>query len=328
MAPTPDRDPVCGMTIDPAHPRGGAFEHAGITYGFCNPRCRDKFAADPEHYLHPTPAPAAGHTGAPARASEYTCPMHPEIVRNAPGACPICGMALEPRTVTAADDANPELDDMLRRFRWCIPPALAVFVLSMSEMLPGQPVQHALGGAMNWVQLALATPVVLWGGWPFFQRGAASLRSGHLNMFTLIAIGTGVAWVYSLIATVAPQLFPAAFHAHGGVAVYFEAAAVIVVLVSSARCWSCAPAARPAARSAPCSAWRRRARAASPTTAASRTCRSTRWSWAIACASDRARRCPVDGIVLDGRSNVDESMVTGEPIPVEKTAGERSPAAP
>ena len=359
-APAPDRDPVCGMTVDPVAPKGGQLTHGGVTYGFCNPRCREKFAADPNRYLHPAvepaPAPASAPAGAkyicpmdpevvadrpgpcpicgmalepetpalPATRTEYTCPMHPEIVRDAPGACPICGMALEPRTVTVVEEANPELDDMLRRFRWCVPPALAVFVLSMSEMLPGQPLQHALGGAMSWLQLLLATPVVLWGGWPFFARGAASLRSRHFNMFTLIAIGTGVAWLYSVVATVAPQLFPATVRGHGGgVAVYFEAAAVIVVLVQLGQVLEL--------------------RARSQTSSAIRALLGLAPATARRLADDggeadvpleqvvvgdrlRVRpgeKVPVDGIVLEGRSSVDESMVTGEPIPVEKTAGER-----
>ena len=360
-APATNRDPVCGMTVDAANPKGGTFAHHGVTYGFCNPRCREKFAADPERYLDLREQPAHGHTGAPAHAAtyvcpmdpevvsdrpgpcpkcgmalepampaapavrtEYTCPMHPEIVRDAPGACPICGMALEPRTVTAIEEANPELDDMLRRFRWCIPPAVVVFVLSMSEMIPGQPVQHALGAAMNWVQLALATPVVLWGGWPFFQRGAASLRTGNFNMFTLIAIGTGVAWVYSVVATAAPEIFPPTFRAHGGgIAVYFEAAAVIVVLVQLGQVMELR------ARSQTSSAIRALLGLA-PTTARRLGDDGEERDVPLdqVQVGDRLRvrpgeKVPVDGVVLDGRSSVDESMVTGEPIPVEKTAGEK-----
>jgi len=310
-------DPVCGMTVDPAAPKGGTAEHGGVTYGFCNPRCREKFIADPGRYLAP-PAPPPAVPGA-----SYTCPMHPEIVRDAPGPCPICGMALEPMTISAGDEANPELDDMWRRFRWCVPPALVVFVLSMSEMWPGQPLQHALGAAMNWVQLALATPVVLWGGAPFFARGAASLRSRHFNMFTLIAIGTGVAWAYSVVATLAPAWFPAAFRAHGGgVAVYFEAAAVIVVLVLLGQVLELR------ARSQTSSAIRALLQLA-PATARRLAADGGEADVPLeqVVVGDRLRvrpgeRVAVDGVVLEGRSAVDEAMVTGEPTPVEKTAGD------
>jgi Cu+-exporting ATPase len=355
--PATERDPVCGMAVDPAAPKGGTFAHAGVTYGFCNPRCREKFAADPRRYLEPAaaappPAPAAAATtyvcpmdpdviadrpgpcpkcgmalepmlpAAPVARTEWTCPMHPQIVRDAPGSCPVCGMALEPRTVTAAQEPNPELADMLRRFRWSVPPALIVFALSMSEMLPGQPVQHALGGAMNWLQLIVATPVVLWGGWPFFQRGAASLRSANFNMFTLIAIGTGVAWAYSVVATVAPGLFPPAFQTHGGVAVYFEAAAVIVVLVQLGQVLELR------ARSQTSSAIRALL-ALAPATARRLADDGSEADVPLeqVGVGDRLRvrpgeKVPVDGTVLDGRSSVDESMVTGEPIPVEKQAGD------
>ncbi|MBX3025466.1 cadmium-translocating P-type ATPase [bacterium] len=353
-----DRDPVCGMRVDPAAPRGGTFTHAGVTYGFCNPRCREKFAVDAARYLRPPEAPAgarapaaasrytcpmdpevvADHPGpcprcgmaleplrpaAPTVRGEWTCPMHPEIVRDAPGSCPICGMALEPRTVGALAEANPELDDMRRRFRWCVPPALAVFALSMSEMLPGRPLQHALGSATSWLQMLIATPVVLWGGWPFFQRGAASLRSRHFNMFTLIAIGTGVAWLYSVVATLAPALFPPAFHAHGGVAVYFEAAAVIVVLVQLGQVLELR------ARSQTSSALRALLGLA-PVTARRLAEDGGEADVPLdqVAVGDRLRvrpgeKVPVDGVVLDGRSSLDESMLTGEPIPVEKQAGDR-----
>ncbi|HSQ00850.1 MAG TPA: copper-translocating P-type ATPase, partial [Candidatus Dormibacteraeota bacterium] len=218
---------------------------------------------------------------------------------------------------------NPELDDMARRFRWCVPPALLVFALSMSEMLPGQPLQHALGGAMNWLQLLIASPVVLWGGRPFFQRGAASLRSRHLNMFTLIAIGTGVAWAYSVVATLAPGIFPVAFHSHGGVAVYFEAAAVIVVLVQLGQVLELR------ARSQTSSAIRALLGLA-PATARRLADDGTEADVPLdqVAVGDRLRvrpgeKVPVDGVILEGHSSIDESMVTGEPIPVEKLAGER-----
>ncbi len=352
------RDPVCGMRVDPRQPKGGTFAYRGTTYGFCNPRCREKFAADPERHLHPQapaldaepappgtiytcpmhpevrverpiPCPDCGMAlepltvAAPATRVEYTCPMHPEIVREAPGACPICGMALEPRTVTAVEPPNPELVDFTRRLRWSTPPALVVFVLSMSEMLPGAPLHGALGAAMNWIQALCATPVVLWGGQPFFERGWASLRSGRFNMFTLIAIGTGVAWAYSLVATLAPGSIPAAFRGHGGtVAVYFEAAAVIVVLVLLGQVLEL--------------------RARSRTSSAIRALLGLAPAVARRIADDgseadvpldhvqvgdrlRVRpgeKVPVDGVVLEGRSSIDESMVTGEPMPVEKLEGD------
>src|SRR5882672_2324623 len=170
---------------------------------------------------------------APVGRTEYVCPMHPEVVRTEPGACPICGMALEPRTVTVEEEVNPELSDMTRRFWISLALTLPVFLLAMSEMLPGRPVHHALSArALTWIQFAFATPVVLWGGWPFFQRGWLSIVNRSLNMFTLIAIGTGAAYGYSVIAALFPDMFPFSFRTHSGeVAVYFEAAAVITTLV-------------------------------------------------------------------------------------------------
>jgi Cu+-exporting ATPase len=318
-------DPVCGMRVDPSQPRGGTYAHDGQTYGFCNPRCREKFISDPDRYLSPPgPEPAHRHTGAPAHPTAYTCPMHPEIVRDAPGSCPICGMALEPRTVTIEEGANPELVDMSRRFWISLVPTVPVFVLSMSEMLPGQPIHRAFGvQVVNWIQAVLATPVVLWGGKPFFERGWQSIVNRNLNMFTLIAIGTGIAWLYSMVATLVPTAFPPAFRTHGGgVAVYFEAAAVITVLVLLGQVLEL--------------------RARSRTSSAIRALLSLAPARARRLGdggeedvpleqvrvSDRLRvrpgeKIPVDGVVLDGRSAVDESMVTGEPIPLEKGAGDR-----
>jgi P-type Cu+ transporter len=313
-----NRDPVCGMAVDATTPKGGSFEHRGTAYGFCAPRCREKFAADPARYL------GADRRAASSCAATYTCPMHPEVVRDAPGACPICGMALEPRTVGAEEEINPELADMTRRFWVSLIPTVPVFALSMSEMLPGAPVQHALGAAFNWIQAVLATPVVLWGGWPFFQRGWASLRTRHFNMFTLIALGTGVAYAYSVTATLFPALFPAAARGHGGaVAVYFEAAAVITVLVLLGQVLEL----------------RARGRTGSALKAllglAPKTARRLRDDGTeddvpldAVQPGDRLRvrpgeKVPVDGTVLDGSSVVDESMLTGEPIPVEKRPGER-----
>jgi Cu+-exporting ATPase len=319
-------DPVCGMRVDPSQPRGGTYAHDGQTYGFCNPRCREKFIAEPSRYLHPTESTAAHRRpSAPAHPTTYTCPMHPEIVRDAPGSCPICGMALEPSTVTIEEAANPELADMRRRLWLSLVPTVPVFALSMSEMLPGQPVQHALGvQTANWIQAVLATPVVLWGGKPFFERGWRSVINRSLNMFTLIAVGTGVAWLYSMVATLAPSAFPPAFRSHGGgVAVYFEAAAVITVLVLLGQVLELR------ARSRTGSAIRA---LLSLAPALARRIDDAGGEEDVPLAQvrvgDRLRVRPgekvaVDGVVLDGHSAVDESMVTGEPIPVEKGSGDR-----
>ncbi len=273
----------------------------------------------------PVPCPQCGMALEPVASTriEYVCPMHPEIVRPEPGSCPICGMALEPRTVVADEQPNPELADMTRRFWVGLVLATPTFLLSMSEMIPGQPVQHALpGNVSNWIELALATPVVLWCGAPFFQRGWASLVNRSLNMFTLIALGTGVAYVYSVAATVAPGLFPGAFRGHGGaVAVYFEAAAVITVLVLLGQVLELR------ARHRTSSAIRSLLSLA-PKTA--RRLRPDRTEEDVPLDQVRpgdllrirpGEKIPVDGSVAEGMSTVDESMVTGEPIPVEKIPG-------
>jgi Cu+-exporting ATPase len=259
----------------------------------------------------------------PAAKTEYVCPMHPEIVQDKPGTCSICGMALEPRTVTAEEEANPMLADMTRRFWVCLVLTAPLLFLAMSEMIPGQPVQHALPARLlTWVQLALATPVVLWGGWPFLERGWASIVRRSLNMFTLIAIGTGTAYVYSLVATLAPDIFPDSFRSHQGeVAVYFEAAAVITTLVLLGQVLELR------ARSRTSSALKALLGLA-PKTA--RVVRENGEEEDIPLEEvqrgDRLRvrpgeKVPVDGVVLEGSSSVDESMVTGEPIPAEKKAG-------
>jgi Cu+-exporting ATPase len=222
------KDPVCGMTVDPAKTAHHA-EHADVTYHFCSAGCRTKFVAEPAKYLQPKPALRAEPVPA---GTIYTCPMHPQIRQPGPGSCPICGMALEPEMPTAEAGPNPELVDFTRRFWIGLALTVPVFLLEMGGHLLG--LTELVGGPRigNWIQLALATPVVLWAGWPFFERGWASLRNRSLNMFTLIALGTGVAWAFSVVATAAPGIFPAAFRApDGSVAVYFEAAAVIVVLV-------------------------------------------------------------------------------------------------
>ncbi|HVM96272.1 MAG TPA: heavy metal-binding domain-containing protein, partial [Candidatus Acidoferrales bacterium] len=224
-------DPVCGMRVDPSRPKGGRFEYRGTIYFFCNPRCREKFSNDPQAYLRPKPAQLP--TTASADKAIYTCPMHPEVRQQGPGACPFCGMALEPAEISAVEDDNPELADMSRRLAFSSVLAALVFLLAMSGMLPGGGAEHWLGAnAFAWIQWALATPVVLWGGWPFFQRAWVSLRSRHFNMFTLIGIGTSAAYGYSVVATLVPQAFPDSLRGQGGrLDVYFEAAAVIVALV-------------------------------------------------------------------------------------------------
>lgn len=310
-------DPVCGMTVDPAA-AAGQHEHDGKTYYFCSPHCLHKFSADPEAVLHPKPkAPAPTDV-------EYTCPMHPEVIQIGPGSCPKCGMALEPKvfSLTAEEDTS-ELDDMKRRFWVCLALTMPVFLLAMSEMIPGQPVQHAIGHRLvTLLQFALATPVVLWGGWPFFERGWASIVNRSPNMFTLIAIGTGAAFGYSVVATVFPDIFPESFRSHGGqVAVYFEAAAVITTLVLLGQVLELR------ARSQTSSAIKKLLGLAPKTARIIRTNGTEEDIPLDQVHPDdllRVRpgeKVPVDGVVTEGRSSVDEAMVTGEPIPVEKVAG-------
>ncbi len=311
------KDPVCGMPVDPDHP-AARETHGGRAYYFCSTHCAAKFRSDPERYL----APDARPEPMPA-ASGYTCPMHPEVAAAGPGACPLCGMALEPKLVSLAGEENPELADMRRRFRISALAAVPVFLLGMSDLAPGQPLQHKLGGALAWIQLALATPVVLWGGRPFFERGWASLVHRSPNMFTLIAIGTGAAYLYSLAATVAPGALPAAFHGHGGgVAVYFEAAAVITALVLLGQVLELR--AREQTASAIRSLLGLAPKTARVVTAGGE--RDVPLEDVRAGDSLRVRpgeKVPVDGVVLEGAGAVDESMLTGESVPVEKTAGSR-----
>jgi Cu+-exporting ATPase len=310
------KDPVCGMDVDP-HTAKHRAEHAGRPFYFCCAGCRTKFLADPERYLSGEKAPAAP---VPAGAI-YTCPMHPEIRQVGPGSCPICGMALEPETVSAEAQPNPELADMTRRFWAGLVLTLPVFVLEMGSHVLGL---HALISARtsSWVQLVLATPVVLWAGWPFFERGWASLKTRNLNMFTLIAMGTGVAFAYSVIATLFSGLFPATLRGgDGSVPVYFEAAAVITVLVLLGQVLELrareqtSGAIRALLDLAPKSARRIKADGTEEDVPLD----------AVA-AGDRLRVrpgeiVPVDGKVLEGRSTVDESMVTGESMPVTKERG-------
>ena len=330
------RDPVCNMVVAVDGPH--QFVHEGQVHRFCSARCKDKFAADPQRYLEPAPAQKAeghcchhehqghhGHSQQPAAPGAlYTCPMHPEVEQVGPGDCPQCGMALEPTTVSAVPTEDPHLRDMSRRFWFACALALPLVAVSMGDMLPGAPVSGLIGHqGRAWLELALATPVCLWSAWPFFTRAVSSIRNLSPNMFTLIGLGVSVSYLYSVIATVAPDLFPASFRTHGGeVAVYFEAAAVIVTLILLGQVLEL--------------------RARSQTGAA--------LSKLLGLAATHARRLdadgnerdvpleavvvgdrlrvrpgekvPVDGVVLEGQSHIDESMVTGEPMPVGKAPGD------
>ena len=313
-------DPVCGMKVDPTTSKHRS-DHGGQTFHFCSERCRGKFAADPLGYLKP----AAQVAPAAPKGTIFTCPMHPEIRRDAPGSCPICGMALEPVIVTAEVPVNHELLDMTRRFWIGLVLSLPVVALEMSAHVPWLGLHRIVSAQLStWIQFALSTPVVLWAGWPFFQRAWASVVNRSLNMFSLIALGTGTAYVYSLFATFAPGLFPAGFRGMDNtVAVYFEAAAVITVLVLLGQVLELR------AREQTGGAIRALLNLA-PKTA--RRLADSGNDEEIPVASvqigDRLRvrpgdGVPVDGEVLEGRSAVDESMVTGESMPVMKQAGDR-----
>jgi P-type Cu+ transporter len=349
--PTPlsVRDPVCGMEVDAAHP-AGSVEHRGHTYHFCSRHCVEKFKAEPEKYLsgatsepaaespggamyvcpmdpevrqdHPGACPKCGMALEPelpvaaATRTEYTCPMHPEIVQDGPGACPICGMALEPRVVAAEEQEDPELVDMSRRFWISAALSAPLLLLAMAEMLPGKPFQAR---AWTWVQLVLSTPVVLWGGKPFFERGWTSVLNRSLNMFSLITLGTGAAYLYSLVVLLAPSLVP---HAAGH-GLYFEAAAVIVTLVLLGQMLELR------ARKQTGSALRA-LMGLSPKTALRLNPDGSEEEIGLekVQVGDRLRvrpgeKVPVDGTILEGASTVDESMITGESMPVDKAAGER-----
>ena len=318
-------DPVCGMTVQPAT-AAGSYEYQGKTYYFCATSCLTKFRAEPIHYLTPPeqraprvmPVPSGG-------VVEYICPMDPEVLETQPGACRICGMALEPKVVSLEDERNPELEDMTRRFWICLGPSLLVMLLAMADMVPGLSLpQTFTGSTRNWVQWLLATPVVLWGGWPFFQRGWASVVNRAPNMFTLIAMGTGAAYGYSTVATVAPTLLPSSFRLHdGSIAVYFEAAAMITVLVLLGQVLELK------ARSQTSSAIRSLLRLAPKTARLIKPDgREEDVPLEHIQVGHRLRvrpgeRVPVDGMVQEGTTSVDESMITGESIPVEKTVGAR-----
>ena len=312
------KDPVCGMMVDP-HTAKHRAEHKGHPYYFCSAGCRAKFVVDPERYLGPIVASAK--TDPAPEGTIYTCPMHPEIRQVGPGSCPICGMALEPVLVSAEAGPNHELIDMTRRFWIGVALSLPVVALEMGGHLTGLD-RLVPRQTSNWVQLILATPVVLWAGWPFFLRGWQSLVTRNLNMFTLIAMGTGVAWAYSVVATLTPWIFPAVFRGHdGAVAVYFEAAAVITVLVLLGQVLELR------ARESTSGAIRALLDL-TPKTA--RRIREDGTDEEVQLdavhVSDRLRvrpgeKVPVDGSVVEGRSAVDESMVTGESMPVTKEAG-------
>ncbi|NKE69754.1 heavy metal translocating P-type ATPase [Candidatus Manganitrophus noduliformans] len=314
-------DPICLMEITPEE-SVGTFDYQGKTYYFCSQFCLDRFRESPAQFLEG--APAAVPSPPPPPGTEYICPMDPEVRQLGPGACPKCGMALEPRTVTVEEEVNPELVDMTRRFRISAVLTLPLVLLSMSEMIPGNP----LGGIASprilaWIQFLLATPVVLWGGWPFFQRGWSSIVNRSLNMFTLIAIGTGIAYLYSVAAILFPELFPETLRGHHGqVPVYFEVSAAIIVLVQLGQVLEL--------------------RARSQTSSAIRallgltpkTARRLRGQTEEDVPLERVQpgdllrvrpgeRIPVDGVIVEGSSSVDESMITGEPIPVEKGPGSR-----
>lgn len=356
----PVKDPVCGMDVDP-EAAAGSYEYEGKMYFFCNPHCLKKFQAEPAKYLtdssdrshkeaesrpetkdniyvcpmdsevresHPGSCPKCGMAleplspSIPSTRTEYTCPMHPEIARDEPGSCPICGMALEPRTVTG-EETNEELHDMTRRFKISLVLTIPLLLLSMSDLIPGQPVQNTISSSLlKYIQLILATPVVLWCGLPFFRRGWTSIVNRSLNMFTLIAIGTGTAYLYSVIATFFPGIFPDSFRSHGDVGVYFETAAVIIVLVLLGQVLELR------ARSQTGSAIKALLELA-PRMA--RVIRNDETEEEIPLdnikAGDRLRirpgeKVPVDGVIIEGEGFVDESMVTGEPVPVEKKKGD------
>lgn len=353
-------DPMCGMTVDPLQ-AAGKMDHSGKTYFFCSEHCVKRFSADPDGCLagkyqqtmEPEPTPGASkyicpmcpevesdtpsacpmcgmalepELGVlPTTKTQYVCPMHPEVVQDQPGSCPKCWMALEPQTISVEEENNPELVDMNRRFWIGLILAIPVVILAMGEMIPGQLFQGFLSSRSRALaEWALATPVVLWVGWPFFQRGWASLVNRSLNMFTLIAMGTGTAYLYSTVATVAPGIFPESFRsAAGDVPVYFEAAAVILVLVALGQILEL--------------------RARSQTTSAMKALlglapKEARLVFQDGTEKDipldhvkvgdrlRVRpgeKIPVDGVILEGQSSVDESMLTGESIPVEKMVGEQ-----
>jgi Cu+-exporting ATPase len=309
------RDPVCGMMVDPATTPHHARPD-GNDYAFCSGGCRRRFIADPQRYL----AASAGVVKPAPAGTRYTCPMHPEIVQDGPGSCPLCGMALEPAMPSLEDDENPELTDFRRRFWWSLPLSVATMALAMLAMTP---VLHGLSPDLRvWIELALATPVVLWAGWPFLQRWAQSIRNRSPNMWTLIGTGVLAAFGYSVVAAVAPGLFPPSFQQHGHVGVYFEAAAMIISLTLLGQLMELRARAKTSAAI-------KSLLGLAPKTA--RVLREDGHEEDVEIAAlqpgDRVRvrpgeKVPVDGTVMEGRSSIDESMLTGEPVPVGKTVGD------
>ncbi|MEN5366240.1 heavy metal translocating P-type ATPase [Stenotrophomonas sp. TWI273] len=308
-------DPVCGMAVDPAATAHHAH-HDGSDYPFCSDGCRRTFLADPQRYLDPASHIAErGPTG-----TLYTCPMHPQIVQEGPGTCPLCGMALEPKMPSLEEGENPELTDFRRRFWWSLPLSVATMALAMLAMTP---VLHGLAPDLRvWIELALATPVVLWAGWPFLQRWAQSIRSRSPNMWTLIGTGVLAAYGYSVVATVAPGLFPPSFQQHGHVGVYYEAAAMIISLTLLGQLMELRARAKTSAAI-------KALLGLAPKTA--RVLRADGREEDVDITAlqpgDRVRvrpgeKVPVDGTVVEGRSSIDESMLTGEPVPVAKAVGD------
>jgi len=351
-------DPVCHMRVDPES-AAGSFEFEGQTYYFCARHCLHKFTQNPRQFLQPAPTPIGIQPVSITRAKDktpftcpmhpevenpgpgscpkcgmalepaiytpqsqtkYTCPMHPEIVSDQPGSCPICGMALEPTTVALTDEENPELVDMRRRFWVSVTLAVPVFLLGMSDLIPG----ISLPRGLSWIQLILTSPVVLWCGWPFFVRAWQSIVNRYLNMFTLIGLGVGVAYVFSVVATIAPGIFPQSFRAHGGgVPVYFESAAVITSLVLFGQVLELKARSKTGAAI-------KALLGLAPTTARRVRHDGTEEDVALSLVRQKdllrvrpGEKIPVDGVVLEGHSSIDESMVTGEPIPVEKTESDQ-----
>ena len=327
----PARDPVCGMEVNPRAPKGGSCEHQGTIYFFCNPKCLAKFEADPAGVLARKPGEAsvrAPLAAPPGAEVVWVCPMDPEVREKSPIPCPVCGMGLEPLVVggmpSAEEPANPELASMTRRFWWGLVPTLALLALAMGDMAAGMRLQHALGfRSFALLQLALSAPVVLVGGWPFFERAWLSIRTWKLNMFTLIGIGTAAAFLFSGAATVLPpEFFPAAYLEHGSPPIYFESAAVIVELVCLGQMLELrarsrvSGAIRALLRLAP-----KTARRVAPD-GNEQDVEVTDLKVGDLLRVRPGEKIPVDGRVVSGASSVDEAMVTGEPIPVEKRQGD------
>ena len=307
------KDPVCGMTVDPAT-TPHRTQYDGTAWHFCSARCRERFIADPRRFLDPQTRPIV------AAGTPHTCPMDPEIIQDGPGSCPICGMALEPMMPTLDTQESPELIDFRRRFWWSLPLSAATMALAMLAMTP---LLHALpAGARVWMEAALATPVVLWAGWPFLQRWAQSIVNRSPNMWTLIGTGVIAAYGYSLVATLVPDLFPASFRTHGHVAVYFEAAAMIVSLTLLGQLLELRGRARTSDAI-------RALLGLAPKTARRIDADGSEYDVPLSsiAVGDRLRvrpgeKVPADGLILDGQSHLDESMLTGEPVPVTKRAGD------